>query len=60
VIRGEDAGANRRPRDPEYYFVREQGVSVWVIVKNHEGRDYLMSKTDHFLPDNLLCLPECR
>jgi hypothetical protein len=56
----EDTAIANVKRDPEYYFVREQGVSVWVIVKNHEGRDYLKTKTDHFLPDNLLSLPECR
>ena len=47
-------------RDPEYYYVSEQGVSVWVIIKKHDNRDYLKTKTDHFLPDNLLSLPECR
>jgi Protein of unknown function (DUF3892) len=55
----EDTAIANVKRDPEYYFVREQNVSVWVIVKNHEGRDYLKTKTDRFLPDNLLSLPEC-
>ncbi len=47
-------------RDPQAYFVSEQGKSVWVIVRTHEGREYLKTQSDHFLPDNLLSLPECR
>jgi hypothetical protein len=46
-------------RDPKSYYVSEQGKSVWVRVKTHDGRDYLKTETDHFLPDNLLSLPEC-
>jgi len=46
-------------RDSQYYYVSEQGKSVWVIVRQHEGRDYLKTQTDHFLPDNLLSLPDC-
>ena len=46
-------------RDPAAYYVSEHGKSVWVIVRQHEGRDYLKTQTDHFLPDNLLSLPEC-
>jgi hypothetical protein len=47
-------------RDPNYYWVTEQGKSVWVIVKTHDGRNYLKTQNDNFLPDNLLSLPECR
>ncbi len=47
-------------RDPQSYYVSEQGKSVWVIVKQHDGRDYLKTQNDRFLPDNLLSLPECR
>jgi hypothetical protein len=46
-------------RDAQSYYVSEQGKSVWVVVKKHDGRDYLKTQTDHFLPDNLLSLPEC-
>lgn len=46
-------------RDPEYYFVTEHGKSVWVIVKKHDGRDYLKTQNDHFLPNNLLSLADC-
>jgi Protein of unknown function (DUF3892) len=46
-------------RNPQSYYVSEQGKSVWVVVRTHEGRDYLKTQTDHFLPDNLLSLPEC-
>jgi hypothetical protein len=55
----EDMAIANVKRDPEAYYVSEQGKSVWVIVKQHEGREYLKTKTDHFLPDNLLSLPEC-
>ncbi|TMJ49491.1 MAG: DUF3892 domain-containing protein [Alphaproteobacteria bacterium] len=55
----ETAIANVR-RDPQYYYVSEQGKSVWVKIAKHDGRDYLKTETDHFLPDNLLSLPECR
>ena len=47
-------------RDPQAYFVTEQGKSVWVIVRTHDNREYLKTQSDHFLPDNLLSLPECR
>jgi hypothetical protein len=46
-------------RDPESYWVTEQGKSVWVKVSKHDGRDYLKTQNDRFLPDNLLSLPEC-
>jgi hypothetical protein len=55
----DDAIANVK-RDPQYYYVSELGKSVWVIVKKHDGRDYLKTQNDRFLPDNLLSLPECR
>lgn len=55
----ETAIANVR-RDSQYYYVSEQGKSVWVKIARHDGRDYLKTETDHFLPDNLLSLPECR
>ncbi|WP_083361476.1 DUF3892 domain-containing protein [Mesorhizobium sp. LCM 4576] len=54
----EDAIANVK-RDPRAYFVSEGGKTVWVTVKQHNGRDYLKTQTDRFLPDNLLSLPEC-
>jgi hypothetical protein len=47
-------------RDANYYYVSEQGKSVWVIVRTHDGREYLKTQNDRFLPDNLLSLPECR
>jgi hypothetical protein len=46
-------------RDPNYYYVSEQGKSVWVIVRQHDGRDYLKTQNDRFLPDNLLNLADC-
>ena len=46
-------------RDPSVYQVTEQGKTVKVIVKTHDGREYLKTENDHFLPDNLLNLREC-
>ncbi len=56
----EDAAIANVKRDRQYYYVSEQGKSVWVIVKTHDGREYLKTENDRFLPDNLLSLPECR
>ena len=47
-------------RDPNYYYVSEQGKSVWVKVQQHDRRDYLKTQNDRFLPDNLLSLADCR
>ena len=55
----EEAAIANVKRDPQSYYVSEQGKSVWVIVKQHDGRDYLKTQTDNFLPNNLLSLPEC-
>ncbi len=46
-------------RDKSAYDVTEQGKTVKVIVKTHDGREYLKTENDHFLPDNLLSLPDC-
>ena len=56
----EDEAIANVKRDPQSYYVSEQGETVWVVVRNHEGRDYLKTQNDRFLPDNLLSLPECR
>jgi hypothetical protein len=55
----DDAIANVK-RDPEYYYVSEQGKSVWVKVQQHDRRDYLKTQNDSFLPDNLLSLADCK
>lgn len=46
-------------RDPTAYNVTEQGKTVSVKVRTHDGREYLKTQNDRFLPDNLLSLPEC-
>ena len=46
--------------DAQYYYVSEGGHSVWVVVRTHDGREYLKTQNDRFLVDNLLSLPECR
>jgi hypothetical protein len=47
-------------RDRHAYEVSEQGKTVKVEVKKHDGREYLKTENDRFLPDNLLSLSECR
>ncbi|PAY05437.1 hypothetical protein CK489_29070 [Bradyrhizobium sp. UFLA03-84] len=46
-------------RDPEAYIVIEQGKTAKVIVRKHDGREYLKTQNDRFLPDNLLELDDC-
>ena len=56
----EDTAIANVKRDPHAYEVSEQGKTVKVKVKTHDGREYLKTENDRFLPDNLLSLPECR
>ncbi|WP_166215745.1 DUF3892 domain-containing protein [Bradyrhizobium septentrionale] len=46
-------------RDKSAYDVTEQGKTAKVIVKKHDGREYLKTENDRFLPDNLLSLQDC-
>ncbi|MGY3695817.1 DUF3892 domain-containing protein [Bradyrhizobium sp. 41S5] len=46
-------------RDKSAYEVTEQGKTVNVIVEEHDGREYLKTENDRFLPDNLLSLQDC-
>ncbi|WP_050385984.1 DUF3892 domain-containing protein [Bradyrhizobium pachyrhizi] len=46
-------------RDPDAYEVTEQGKMAKVVVKTHDGREYLKTENDRFLPDNLLSLDDC-
>jgi hypothetical protein len=41
------------------FYVSVNGKGVWVIVANHNGRDYLKTQTDGYSPNNLLSLDEC-
>lgn len=55
----EDTAIANVKRDPSAYDVIEQGRTAKVIVRTHDGREYLKTENDRFLPDNLLHLPEC-
>ena len=55
----EDVAIANVKRDPRSYTVSEQGKTVWVIVRTHDGREYLKTENDRFLPDNLLSIAEC-
>jgi len=55
----EDVAIRNVERDPRSYFVSVGGRSVWVVVATHNGRKYLKTEADGYVPDNLLSLPEC-
>ena len=44
----EDEAIRNVERDPNYYYVSEQGKSVWVIVRQHDGRKYLKLRMTAF------------
>ena len=46
-------------RDPRSYYVGVGGRTVWVVIAKHNGREYLKTQADGYVPDNLLSLPEC-
>jgi hypothetical protein len=41
------------------FYVSVNGRTVWVIVANHNGRNYLKTEADGYAQNNLLNLPEC-
>ncbi len=41
------------------FYVDEQGRRIDVIVASHNGRKYLKTVTDRYIPDNLLSLDSC-
>jgi hypothetical protein len=57
--RAEDDAIRDVEHDPTSYFVSVNNRSVWVIVAMHNGRKYLKTDTDGYVPNNLLSLPDC-
>jgi Protein of unknown function (DUF3892) len=55
----EEAAIANVKRNKDAYEVTEQGKTVKVKVQTHDGREYLKTQNDRFLPDNLLNLKEC-
>lgn len=56
----EDEAIKRIKQGLDKFFVeRPEGHKVWVIVAEHEGREYLKTEADGEKPNNLLSLPEC-
>ena len=45
--------------DASSYYASVNGVSVWVIVADHNGNKYIKTQNDDLHPNNLLSLPEC-
>ena len=41
------------------FYVHSGGREVDVIIAVHLGREYLKTRNDHYLWDNLLQLPDC-
>jgi hypothetical protein len=41
------------------FFTNVNGKSAWVMVAQHNRRDYLKTTADGYAPNNLLNLPEC-
>jgi hypothetical protein len=45
--------------DPTAYYVSSAAGSVYLIVRQHNGNDYLTTEADGSTQNNLLSLPEC-
>jgi Protein of unknown function (DUF3892) len=45
--------------DPTAYYVTSAAGSVYLIVRQHNGNDYLTTEADGSTQNNLLSLPEC-
>ena len=41
------------------YYVSAAGGTVWLVVRQHNGHDYLTTEADGSTQNNLLALPEC-
>ncbi len=44
----------------KFWTVDQKGNSVWVIVAERNGREYIKTESDGLEPNNLLSLPVCR
>jgi hypothetical protein len=56
----EAAAIDRVKVDLNAYYVETSEGTAYLIVRRHDGRDYLTTEPDGLIPDNLLALPECR
>jgi hypothetical protein len=45
--------------DSTAYYVSADGSTAYLIVRQHNGNDYLTTEADGSTQDNLLALPEC-
>ena len=57
--RSEEDAIKDVKRDPQAYYTHVNGKSAWVVVANHQGKEYLKTEADDYQTDNLLALPEC-
>jgi hypothetical protein len=45
--------------DPTAYYVSVGGATAYLVVRRHNGNDYLTTRADGLTQNNLLALPEC-
>lgn len=55
----EDAAISGTKEGRWRFWTTGGGKSVWVIVANHNGHEYLKTEADGIHPNNLLALAEC-
>ena len=55
----EDAAIQNIERGIVKYYTNVNGKTAWLEVAIHQGRKYLKTDADGYLPNNLLSLPEC-
>jgi hypothetical protein len=55
----EAAAIDRVKGDFNAYYVETPEGTAYLIVRQHQGREYLTTEADGIVPNNLLALPEC-
>jgi hypothetical protein len=55
----EDSAIRRIESQQDSFYVTKGGRQVDVVVAVHNGRKYLKTEADGYVPNNLLSLPEC-
>ncbi len=55
----EAAAIDRVKADLNAFYVETPDGTAFLVLRTHQGRDYLTTEADGIVPDNLLALPEC-
>jgi Protein of unknown function (DUF3892) len=45
--------------DLNAFYVETPEGTAFLVLRQHDGREYLTTEADGIVPDNLLTLPEC-